>query len=172
MLSSSKQLLEGLLYKVPSLLSVYKIIDLNNISSSEHKEYNNILSHFKTPQVIIAVGLTTSCFIIQREKKQTYHVIEIGAEAYYSKFTSGKLKKRIMEIAKQKDFIPEPLTRKIVVIGKYTKKEAFGDIYVAQTSTRYVATQPSKDGVYSVYKLNGLLQAFLKILPVVTSNKK
>lgn len=166
MLTSSKSLLESLLYKVPSLLSVYKIIGLDKISSSEHKEYDNILSHFSDPQVIIAIGLTTSCFIIQREKKQAFHVIEIGAETYYTKLSAGKLKKRIMTIAKQKDFVPEPLARKIVLICEYDKKEAQGEIYMAQTITNYVNAEPDKDGIYHTYKLNGLIQVFLNSIPV------
>lgn len=166
MLPSSKNLLEGLLYKVPKLLSIYKIIDLGGISSSEHKEYKNILSHFHDPQVIIAIGLTTSCFIIQREKKQAFHIIEIGAETYYAKLSAGKLKKRIAAIAKQRDFIPEPLSRKLVLVSEYTKKDAHGEIYMAQTSTQYVHSEPSEDGVYHTYRLNGLIQVFLNSLPL------
>lgn len=167
MLSSSKKLLEGLLYKVPKLLSIYKIIDLGSTSSSDHAEYDNILNHFSDPYIIIAVGLTTSCFVIQREAKQAFHVIEIGSEVYYTKLSAGKLKKRIAEVAKQRDFIPEPLTRKLVLVSKYDKKQAEGEIYMGQTTTQYIHSEPDEKGVYHSYRLNGLIQVFLNSLPII-----
>lgn len=166
MLPSSKKLLEGLLYVNPSLLSIYKLIDLNRVSSVEHKEYNNILSHFTNPQVLIAIGITSSCFIIQREKKQTYHVIEIGAETSYAKTSSGKLKQRIMEIVKQKDFVPQPMAKKLVFVGEYNKKEAEGEIYLEKTPSKYIHSEPKDDGVVHTYKPQQLVQFYLKGLPL------
>lgn len=163
MFESSIKILEGLLYTVPNLLSVYKLIDLPSISSVKHPEYNNIYNHFENPTIIISIGLTTVCFVIQREKKQTFHVIEIGSEVIYYKTTSGKLNKEIINILKQKDYMPQPLTKKLVLVDEYSNSKIAGRIYRELLPNKYINENATEES----YKPSELIKDTLNKMVLI-----
>lgn len=134
--NSSKSILEAMLYRVPNLRFIYHLLDLEAISSSEHPEMRNITSHFKHPSIILAIGVITHCLIIERTAKNMYHVVDIGNEVIYYKCGRGEIFNICDETIKLKAFMPEPLSKKIVLITEYDSKEYEGIIY----------TQYFKDG--------------------------
>ena len=93
--NASKALLESLQYRIPDIRSIYNLISINS-GSSRHQEIDNIVSNFTDPSIIIAIGLITSCFIIQRESKSKFHVIDISQEAIYYKCNTGELRSNIV----------------------------------------------------------------------------
>lgn len=143
---SSINILESLQYKIPKIRSIYNLLEIS-VGSSCHDELNNIISCFEDPTIVIAIGLYTSCLIIQRETKSKVSVIEIAQETIYYKTTTGKLKSHIIDILRASDFVPEPLIRKIAIISSYDNT-VIGDIYYEVARNKY-----SKDkSAISLYK--------------------
>lgn len=129
--SASKNLLETLLFKIPNILYIYKLLELPVLSSSEHKECVTIIDNFKNPKVIICNGLTVSCFIIERIAKNKYFYLTIEQEVFFQKGNIGDIWKRMDNLLKEKDFIPQPLSKKITLIEQYSKDGVFGKFYTS-----------------------------------------
>lgn len=133
--NASKALLESLQYRIPDIRSIYNLISINS-GSSRHQEIDNIVSNFTDPSIIIAIGLITSCFIIQRESKSKFHVIDISQEAIYYKCNTGELRSNIVNVLRAKDFVPDPLVKKIVLVDSYNKNVT-GSIYYEIYNNKY-----------------------------------
>lgn len=133
--TASRALLESLQYKIPDIRNIYNLIDIN-AGSSRHQEIDSIVSNFTDPSVIIAIGIITSCFIIQRESKSKFHVIDISQEAIYYKCNTGELRSNILDVLRIKDFVPDPILKKIVIIDSYEKKVS-GNIYYEIYKNKY-----------------------------------
>lgn len=117
--NASKTILEALLYKFPDIKNIYNMLDIGTISSSEHPEINNIASNFTSPTILISIGILANCYIIQRQSKTKFHYIEISSEVTYNFSNKGKLIDDICNNINIKDFVPEPLSKKIVFITNY-----------------------------------------------------
>lgn len=128
---SSKSLLESMLYRIPNLRFIYDLLDLETISSTHHIEQTNIVSHFENPKIIIVIGVVTHCLIIERSKKNTYHVVDICNEAIYMKCGRGEIYDICYDTLRMRAFMPEPLSKKIVFIDEYSSRN-FGGILFTQ----------------------------------------
>lgn len=133
--NASRALLESLQYKIPDIRNIYNLIGIN-AGSSRHQEIDSIVSNFTDPSVIIAIGIVTSCFVVQRESKSKFHVIDISQEAIYYKCNTGELRSNILDVLRAKDFVPDPLVKKIVVIDSY-EKNVSGSIYYEIYKNKY-----------------------------------
>lgn len=133
--NASRALLESLQYRIQDIRNIYNLIGIN-AGSSRHQEIDSIISNFTDPSVIIAIGIITSCFVIQRESKSKFHVIDISQEAIYYKCNTGELRSNILNILRAKDFVPDPLVKKIVIINSY-EKNVSGNIYYEIYKNKY-----------------------------------
>lgn len=144
---SSVAILESMLYKIPSLRNLYSLLCLPVVSQSDHTEVNNIVKNFNNPKAVIAIGITTSCFIIEKETKQKFHVIEISNDVFYKKCNGGELKRSILNVIRAKDFIPDPIFKKIAVIDSF-EKGVEGEVYTLfKGSNRYTKESLSLESV-------------------------
>lgn len=163
--NASIAILESLQYKIPSIRNVYSLIDIN-VGSSLHKEVDNIVSNFTNPSVIISIGLLTNCYIIQRESKTKIHVICISQETIYFKCNTGELVRNIVGSLKLKDFVPDPIMKKIVFINDYNKTVT-GEVFYEMNKDRYTN---NKKAIYefldfdkdSLYNSNKIISDYIK----------
>lgn len=133
---SSLNILEALQSKNYDYRNIYNLLEIYNIGSVPHPELENIVTRFTDPKIIIAIGLITSCFIIQYESKTKVDVIEISLDVKYYKCSSGQLRNKILDVVKLKDFIPDPLVKKIVLINSFSKIVS-GEIFYEVSKNKY-----------------------------------
>ena len=135
---SSKDLLESLLFKIPNIRCIYDMLELGTITSSEHPEYNNIINNFEKPNVILCIGVLTTCIIVQRTRKNEFRCLVIGRDVYYTKCKKSDLYNLIDDAMLIRDFIPQPLNKKLAFINDYNKSEIHGNVYTEMKTKLYV----------------------------------
>ena len=129
------EIVEGLLFKYPEMRQM--LIDLNiiseerRISSSEHPEYNHLLSLFKKANVIAVIGvIQTTIFISQKKKGRIFDVMIIkGNSTKITQMSKTLIIKTLVSLLNWKDYLPEPFVRKIVYINHYNEKIVSGIVF-------------------------------------------
>lgn len=156
---ASKNLLESFLFKHNEVRSLYDVLELPILSSSEHKEHTNIVSNFDDSyKCVIAIGITVSCFIIKREGNK-YHCIEISQEVFYSKYPSAaKLRDNIVKVLKQKDYVPEPIFKKVILVDSLEDRALSGKIFTEVFKNKYT-DKPVTLCCVDVFNKDSLLNA-------------
>lgn len=127
---STIELVETLLYQFPELRKVFLLLNImsieRKISASSHPEFKNILKPFlnKMPKVVSVVGLTQITILISQEKiGRTWPIIIIkGDKSEILECSKGKICDILNKHLKWKDYLPEPLIKKIIYISDYNEK--------------------------------------------------
>lgn len=123
------EICEHLLFKIPkirnALFSLNIISNERNIAPVEHNEFNNIISDFENPRIISAIGIVCLTIIIEPKIiSRKYNIIIINGysseKMILSKTGICDLIYRTLNI---RDFLPMPLTKKIIYISDFSKME-------------------------------------------------
>ena len=131
MRENSKNILESLMVKIPEMRNIYSLLDLPVLSSSQHLENNSIVNYFSKPSVVICNGLIVSCLIIEKKAKNKFYCIEIKQEVTFCKCNKGDIKQKVINVLKEKDFIPSPLFKRLLLVDDYSSKEVTGEFYTS-----------------------------------------
>lgn len=126
--SATRSLLAGLEYNIPDIRGLYRILSIEDPGTGQHQELSNILQYFTKPSAVIAIGITTSCFIVQRRSSRKYDVIRLDENYTYSSQNLSDLRYEIVSVNRSKDYIPQPLLKKIVTI-KSIDSNMYGTIW-------------------------------------------
>ena len=135
--SSTRSLLSGLEYKMPEIRELYRVLEIEDPGASEHRELDNILQHFDRPVIIVSIGITVACFIIQRRSQRRFDVLKISSSYSYATMGLGALLREILSECRLRDFVPQPILRKIVVIGDIVGDGARGTVWTLVRARRY-----------------------------------
>lgn len=121
------EILETLVFKIPKLRKVFIELDVinqsRNISPKDRKEFKNLLKDFNNPKIIDVIGLTEVIMIIEPIKigKQYPVIIFEGYQCKIIKLSKSSIISYLRSSISIKDFLPDPLVRKIVYISDYEK---------------------------------------------------
>lgn len=137
--SSTRSLLSGLEFRMPEIRELYKILEIEDPGASEHRELDNILQYFHRPVVIATIGLTVSCFIVQRRSKRRFDVLKIGSSYSYATMGLGALLNEMLAECRLRDFVPQPILRKIVVIDDIVGSGARGVVWTLVRGRLYTS---------------------------------
>lgn len=150
----NKQILEALLYKIPEIRTVYSAIHIDNVSSAEHAELNNIVSHFTKPHILIVCGREALVYIIQRETKNLYHVIKITSSVSYSACGRGDIFKECTNCLFEREFSLAPVCKKIIYVDSFDKQNIYGKSFINTTSKDFI--QANKLSIEVLSKEEGI----------------
>ncbi len=116
---------EALIWRNAKLRKVFITLDVINerrvITPQEHREFSNLLADFQSPIIIDVVGLTECIAIIEPKRvNRTFPTVIIeGHECKIGSYSRSALMSILRSSINGKDFLPPPLTRKIIYIDKY-----------------------------------------------------
>lgn len=141
--AASVAYLEAFSSKFHELHKLYELLEIKGISRVAHPELSIELDKFPSYEAaIITIGLTVNCFLIHRARKSVFHVFEIDSEACVKQHTVGSLLKATQNAIKLKDYIPEPLVKKIALIDKINNEGVYGEIFYEVFPGRFSKDKP------------------------------
>lgn len=114
--TASTTLLESFAFKFPKSREIFSDLGINGVVPIQHSEHAQIMSNFSSPTFIVAIGMCAELTIVQRESKLKYNCLDVGSEVMYYQTTKGKLSDKIVDSLFVKDFIPNPLVRKVAFL--------------------------------------------------------
>lgn len=134
------KIVESLIYKNPNIRKALMALNIINrdriISPNNHLEFNNILKNFNNPKIISCVGIIQLTIIIESKKiNRTYPTIFING--YNSEIKNvGKtyLIKELNRFMNVKDFLPQPLIRKIIYINNFSNDDNLEGVVFSEYS--------------------------------------
>lgn len=141
--NASVAYLEAFASKFHELHTLYELLGIEGISRVAHPELSAELDKFPSyEKVIIAIGLTVNCYLIHRERKAVFHVLEIGSEVCTKKYNLGETLRAPLGVIRLKDFTPEPLVKKIALIDKIDGNGVYGEIFYEIFPGRFSPEKP------------------------------
>lgn len=153
-------LVESLLFKNPKMRKAFiglNIISLERkISTNEHSEFKNILIPFNNPKIISIFGITQLTAIIEPTKNgRTYSIILInGYKSEILECSKTKINDILYKHLKLKDYLPEPLFKKIVYIKDFDCNLK-GIVFSEYSNNMWTIDDPLKLPITSKQKISG-----------------